>query len=163
MFLLCACALLCELTTLPNDRQALNNHVFHQRVDARSRTATCKKLMSWRSKVIVILLSVQASNIIWQLDTAQNIGKRLTVQRPHGTSFFLLFPAFASWLAFLAGLVQFMSGMWKQLTADLGINLGTSSAHRPQTDGQVQRFNKTLDLCISFESHTKTHSMDQSV
>ena len=38
-----------------------------------------------------------------------------------------------------------MSGMWQQLTEDLGIDLGTSTAHRPQTDGQVERFNKTLE------------------
>ena len=40
---------------------------------------------------------------------------------------------------------QFVSGMWKQLTADLGIQLAMSTAHQPSTDGQVERTNKTLE------------------
>ena len=40
---------------------------------------------------------------------------------------------------------QFVSGMWRQLTADLGIQLAMSTAHQPSTDGQVERINKTLE------------------
>ena len=41
--------------------------------------------------------------------------------------------------------VQFVSGMWAQLSEDLGIKLNMSTAHRPQSDGQVERANKTIE------------------
>lgn len=53
--------------------------------------------------------------------------------------------------------VQFTSGLWTQLCADLGIKLRMSSAYQPSTDGQVERANKTLEEMIrSFvnSSHT---------
>ena len=53
-----------------------------------------------------------------------------------------------------------MSGMWKQLTKDLGIDLGTSTAHRPQTDGQVERFNKTLEEMLRSYVNTSHNDWD---
>ena len=57
--------------------------------------------------------------------------------------------------------VQFVSGMWQQLSKDLGIKLQMSTAHRPQTDGQVERANKTLEEMLRSYVNTCHNDWDQ--
>ena len=57
--------------------------------------------------------------------------------------------------------VQFVSGMWTQLSKDLGMTLNMSTAHRPQTDGQVERANKTIEEMLRAYVNTSHNDWDQ--
>ena len=57
--------------------------------------------------------------------------------------------------------VQFVSGMWQQLARDLGMKLSMSTAHRPQSDGQVERANKTIEEMLRAYVNTSHNDWDQ--
>jgi transposase InsO family protein len=40
---------------------------------------------------------------------------------------------------------RFIAGMWKEVFTALGVKLGMSSSYHPQTDGQTERLNRTLE------------------
>ena len=43
---------------------------------------------------------------------------------------------------------QFVARFWEQLHASLGTQLIRSSAYHPQTDGQTERINQILEVCL---------------
>ena len=57
---------------------------------------------------------------------------------------------------------KFMSSFWRALFQKLGTDLLTSTAYHPQTDGQSERTNQTVEIAIRFyvTSHSNINSVD---
>jgi transposase InsO family protein len=58
---------------------------------------------------------------------------------------------------------QFTSTLWRSYTSELGINLRISSAYHPQTDGQTERDNRTIQQLMRIYCDGDTKTWDKHV
>jgi transposase InsO family protein len=58
---------------------------------------------------------------------------------------------------------QFTSALWRSYTSALGINLRISSAYHPQTDGQTERDNRTIQQLMRIYCDGDTKSWDKHI
>src|SRR5579859_1254257 len=54
-----------------------------------------------------------------------------------------------------------MSDLWQTLFKSLKINLNISTSHHPQTDGQTERVNQTIEIMLKFYVNQLTNNWDQ--
>jgi hypothetical protein len=56
---------------------------------------------------------------------------------------------------------RFTSDFWKALCSSLNINLNMSTAYHPETDGQTERVNQTIEVMLRFYVNYHTDNWDQ--
>ena len=56
---------------------------------------------------------------------------------------------------------RFVSAFWKELFTNIDTNLRFSTANHPQTDGQTERTNRTLEQYLRLYAKHRPKSMDE--